>query len=154
MLFKGLHTDKRSTIRLFFNGAVKYMLLITSGFAETGTQGRQREKDLVDRAYRAGILILGPNTMGISNPHINFYCTGAVAKPRAGETTMISQSGNMGVQLLAFAEKHNIGIREFCGSGDEAMLTIEDYLEGLLRDPTTQTVMFYLESVKNGKRFF
>jgi acyl-CoA synthetase (NDP forming) len=92
--------------------------------------------------------------MGICNPHIHFYCTGFPAKPRAGSTTMVSQSGNMGVQLLAFAEQQGIGIRGFCGSGNEAMMCIEDYLDGLEVDTLTRTAVLYVESVKNGRRFF
>jgi acyl-CoA synthetase (NDP forming) len=133
---------------------IRNMLLITSGFGETGQAGKEMEAKLVHAAREAGVLILGPNTMGICNPHINFYCTGFPAKPKAGSTTMVSQSGNMGVQLLAFAEQQGIGIRGFCGSGNEAMMTIEDYLEGLEVDSLTRTVMLYVESVKNGRRFF
>ncbi|MEE9496494.1 MAG: acetate--CoA ligase family protein [Desulfobacterales bacterium] len=130
------------------------MLLITSGFGETGAAGKKLEAKLVRAAREAGILILGPNTMGICNPHINFYCTGFPAKPRAGSTTMVSQSGNMGVQLLAFAQQQGIGIRGFCGSGNEAMMCIEDYLDGLEVDTLTRTAVLYVESVKNGRRFF
>ena len=130
------------------------MLLITSGFGETGEDGKKMEDTLVRAARKAGILILGPNTMGICNPHVNFYCTGFSTKPKAGSTAMISQSGNMGVQLLAFAEQQGIGIRGFCGSGNEAMMSIEDYLDGLEVDTLTRTVMLYVESVKNGRRFF
>jgi acyl-CoA synthetase (NDP forming) len=67
---------------------------------------------------------------------------------------MVSQSGNMGVQLLAFAEQQGIGIRGFCGSGNEAMMCIEDYLDGLEVDTLTRTAILYVESVKNGRRFF
>jgi acyl-CoA synthetase (NDP forming) len=133
---------------------IKNMLLITSGFGETGQAGKKLEARLVKAARQAGILILGPNTMGICNPHIHFYCTGFPAKPRAGSTTMVSQSGNMGVQLLAFAEQQGIGIRGFCGSGNEAMMCIEDYLDGLEVDTLTRTAVLYVESVKNGRRFF
>ena len=133
---------------------VNNMLLITSGFGETGEDGKKMEINLVQAARKAGILILGPNTMGICNPHVNFYCTGFPAKPRAGSTAMVSQSGNMGVQLLAFAEQQGIGIRGFCGSGNEAMMTIEDYLDGLEVDTLTRTAILYVESVKNGRRFF
>ena len=133
---------------------ISNMLLITSGFGETGEEGKKLEAKLVKEARKAGILILGPNTMGICNPHINFYCTGFPAKPRAGSTAMVSQSGNMGVQLLAFAQQQGIGIRGFCGSGNEAMMCIEDYLDGLEIDDLTRTAVLYVESVKNGRRFF
>ena len=92
--------------------------------------------------------------MGICNPHINFYCTGTHVRPKPGSTSVVAQSGNMGNQLLAFAELQGIGIRGFCGSGNEGMITIEDYLDGFEVDPLTSTVMLYIESVKNGRRFF
>ena len=133
---------------------VKGILLITSGFREVGKQGAKLEKELVKTAYEAGILILGPNTMGICNPHISFYCSAVHAYPIPGSTALVSQSGNMGTQLLAFAEKQDIGIRAFSGSGNEAMVTIEDYMETFEIDDLTRTVVLYIESIKDGSRFF
>jgi len=138
----------------FKEKGIKNMLLITSGFGETGKEGRALEKELVESARKAGIFILGPNTMGICNPHIDFHCIGAPVRPLAGSTAVVAQSGNLGVQLLAFAEEQAIGVRGFCGSGNEAMITIEDYIEGFEEDTLTETVMLYVESVKNGRRFF
>lgn len=138
----------------FQKKGIRKMLLITSGFSETGSEGRRREEDLVRMAREAGILILGPNTMGIVNPHIHFYCTGSHIHPKAGSTSLLAQSGNLGTQLLAFADDEGIGIRSFCGSGNEAMVTIEDYLEGFIADDRTETVLMYLESIKDGRRFF
>jgi acyl-CoA synthetase (NDP forming) len=138
----------------FKKKGIRNMLLITSGFAETGKDGRRLEEKLVKAAREAGVLVLGPNTMGICNPHNNLYCTGSPVMPRPGSTAMVAQSGNMGIQLLAFAEQQGIGIRAFCGSGNEAMMTIEDYLDGFEVDDLTRTVILYVESVKNGRRFF
>jgi acyl-CoA synthetase (NDP forming) len=133
---------------------INRMLLIASGFSEIGEDGRAIEQQLIRQARAAGIYIIGPNTMGIINPHVDFYCTGTHVRPQAGSTSVLAQSGNMGNQLLAFAEMQRIGIRGFCGSGNEAMITIEDYLDAFEVDPLTKTVMLYIESVKNGRRFF
>jgi acyl-CoA synthetase (NDP forming) len=133
---------------------VKAMLLITSGFRETGDAGARLEEDLVREAEKAGILIFGPNTMGICNPHINFFCSGVHVYPLAGSTSLVCQSGNMGTQLLAFAEQQDIGIRAFSGSGNEAMVTMEDYLEAFEIDDLTRIVVLYIESIKDGSRFF
>jgi len=133
---------------------IRYMLLISSGFSETGSKGRELEKELVQAATEAGIVVLGPNTMGICNPHENFYCTGTPCWPKAGSIGLVSQSGNLGTQLLAFAQMEGIGIRAFSGSGNEAMITIEDYLHGFEFDQMTKTVVLYIESIKDGRRFF
>ncbi|MFH1136471.1 MAG: acetate--CoA ligase family protein [Pseudomonadota bacterium] len=133
---------------------IKNIILITSGFAETGPEGRLLEEKLTAKARERDLLILGPNTMGICNPHHKFHCIGSHVRPKAGPTAFVSQSGNMGVQLLAFAEQQGIGIRAFGGSGNEAMLTIEDTLDAFEFDRLTTTVLLYIESVKNGRRFF
>jgi acyl-CoA synthetase (NDP forming) len=133
---------------------IRNVVLITSGFGETGTDGKTLERHLAQIARDAKMLILGPNTMGICNPHIHFFCTGASVHPLAGSTAVVAQSGNIGTQLLAFAEEQGIGIRAFSGSGNEAMITIEDYMEGFEVDELTRTVILYVESVKQGRRFF
>ncbi len=132
---------------------IKSMVLITSGFGETGPAGKALELEVVEKAQQAGILIIGPNTMGIVNPHIKFYCTGSMVRPDPGGITVVAQSGNMAAQLLQFAERQGIEIRAFCGSGNEAMITIEDYMEGFEIDDLTDIVMLYVESVKDGRRF-
>ncbi|RLB87259.1 MAG: CoA-binding protein, partial [Deltaproteobacteria bacterium] len=133
---------------------VRGMLLITSGFKEVGLEGETLENDLMEKAGKANILVLGPNTMGICNPHADFFCCAANAYPLPGSTALVCQSGNMGTQLLAFAEQQDIGIRAFSGSGNEAMVTIEDYMEAFEIDELTRTVVLYIESVKDGGRFF
>ncbi len=133
---------------------IKAMLLITSGFKETGDKGALLEKEIVAKAAKAGIIVLGPNTMGIANPHINLFCYGSMVTPLPGSTALVCQSGNLGIQLLAFAEQQEIGIRAFSGSGNEAMVTIEDYMEAFETDDLTKTVVLYIESIKQGKRFF
>ncbi|MCF8044391.1 MAG: acetate--CoA ligase family protein [Desulfarculaceae bacterium] len=132
---------------------IKGMLVITSGFREIGAEGARLEEELVKEAHAAGILVLGPNTMGICNPHINLFCTGTKVQPTAGSTALVCQSGNLGTQLLVFAEQQGIGIRAFSGSGNEAMVTIEDYMEAFENDDETRTVVLYIESVKDGRRF-
>jgi acyl-CoA synthetase (NDP forming) len=133
---------------------IRYLLLITSGFAETGTKGRRLQEELVALAHQEGLIILGPNTMGISNPHLNLHCTGSPVRPKPGGTAVVAQSGNMGVQMLGFAEEQGIGIRGFCGSGNEAMVTVEDFLDGFAIDDVTRIVILYVEGVRDGRRFF
>jgi acyl-CoA synthetase (NDP forming) len=134
--------------------AIRYMVLVTSGFSEAGAEGKALEVELIAAAREAGILILGPNTMGIANPHIQLYATSATVTPLPGDSVVVAQSGNMGSQLLMFAEQQGIGIRGFSGSGNEAMITMSDYLEGFEVDDQTRTVLIYVEGFKNGRRFF
>ena len=133
---------------------IKHVLLISAGFGEIGGEGKALEAELVRQAREAGIILIGPNTMGICNPHISFYCTGGHIRPQAGGTALVSQSGNMGMQLLGFADKEGIGIRAFTGTGNEAMLTIEDCIDGLEYDELSTSIVLYVESAKDGRRFY
>lgn len=133
---------------------IERVLLITSGFGETGPEGKELEKELVAAAKKAGILLFGPNTMGILNPHTKAFMTGVHVRVEPGSTTLVSQSGNMGVQLLEFAASQGLGIRAFGGSGNEAMISVEDFMEGFEVDEKTSTVLLYVESAKDGRRFY
>lgn len=133
---------------------IRHVLLITSGFGETGSEGKELEADLVTKAKELGILLFGPNTMGLLNPHMNLSLIGVTVGAKPGDTALVSQSGNMGVQLLEFAASQGLGIRAFAGSGNEACVTVEDFMEGFEVDELTRTVLLYLESVKDGRRFF
>ena len=133
---------------------IKSVLLVTSGFSDAGKKGLRLEERLVEKAREAGITILGPNTMGICNPHENLFCLYQHVRPKPGSTALVAQSGNLGTQLLMFAESEGIGIRAFIGSGNEAMITIEDYMEFFETDDLTKTVVLYVESPKDGRRFF
>jgi len=142
-----------SLIPQFKEKGINNVLIITSGFSEVGSEGKILEEELVKKAREAGIVIVGPNTMGICNPYISFYCIGSHVRPPAGGTSLLAQSGNLGTQLLAFSAKEDIGIRAYCGSGNEAMLTIEDYMDGFEVDEKTKNIVLYIESIKNGQRF-
>ncbi len=137
----------------FEKKGIKHMLLISAGFGEAGQVGQALESELLEAARKADLLILGPNTMGICNPHEDFYGLGSPVDAKAGGTAVVTQSGNMGVQLLGFAEQEAIGIRAFSGSGNESMITIEDYLNAFEHDDVTRIVMLYIEGIKDGRRF-
>lgn len=133
---------------------IRRVIVVSSGFSEVGDEGRALEQQLVAEARKNDLLILGPNTMGIINPHLKIYCTPIFVRPQSGGTSFVAQSGNLGAQLLGFAQQQGIGIRAFAGSGNEAMISIEDALDAFGQDQQTKAVLLYLESVKNGRRFF
>lgn len=133
---------------------VKGVVLITSGFSETDEHGKRLERDIVAICRRRDLVLIGPNTMGIICPYANLFATGGThARPRQGTVAFVSQSGNLGNQLIHWAEQQGIGVSLFVGSGNEAMITCTDYLEYLGHDSHTSIIVVYLESVKEGRSF-
>jgi acyl-CoA synthetase (NDP forming) len=132
---------------------IKGVVLITSGFSETDEAGKRLERHVVDISRKMGLTLLGPNTMGIICPYAGLFATGVHARPRKGSVAFISQSGNLGNQLIHFADQQGIGISLFVGSGNEGMISCADYLEYLERDENTGIIILYMESVGEGRQF-
>jgi len=132
---------------------VKAVVLITSGFRETDEAGKRLEKHIADICRKKNLALVGPNTMGIISPYACLFATGTHTRPRKGSVAFVSQSGNLGNQLIHWAAQQGIGVSLFVGSGNEATLTCTDYLEYLENDPKTSIIILYLESVRDGKHF-
>ena len=133
--------------------SVKGVVVVTSGFSETGRAGRAVEARLVSLCRERNLVLVGPNTMGMICPYADLFATGAHIRPRKGPVAFISQSGNLGVQLIHWAEQQGVGVSLFVGSGNEAMISCVDYMEYLEQDPRTRIIILYLETVRNGRSF-
>ncbi|MDP8224675.1 MAG: CoA-binding protein [Candidatus Lernaella stagnicola] len=132
---------------------VKNVVVVTSGFSETGAEGAALEKELVGIAREAGIRLLGPNTMGMISTRQKLCMTGSVSTPPSGGISMISQSGNLGAQVMLWAQEQGVGVNKFFGSGNEADLTATELLAYLGHDESTTAVLVYLEGIEDGQLF-
>jgi acetyltransferase len=134
---------------------LKAAIIITSGFAETGQEGRKLQNDLVDIIQKGGMSVVGPNCEGIFNANDNVNLTFAPKHPPKGGISFISQSGALGANtMFRWAAERQVGFSKFSSSGNEADLSSADYLEYLSQDPATKVAMIYLEGVKDGRKFF
>lgn len=131
---------------------IKGAVIITAGFAETGEEGVQLEKEMVEIAREGGIRFVGPNGMGIWSAagHLSLCFHQA---PKSGSTAFVSQSGTFGVAMAQVANQKGYGLSKFISIGNQADLEATDYIEYLADDEETKVIIFYLEGVKDGKRF-
>jgi len=129
------------------------LVVISAGFSETGPEGRALEDRLVARANELKVRIIGPNCMGICSPPSRLYAMGAPVQPPPGNISFLSQSGNLGVQLLGWADRTGLGIARFINSGNEAQTTCDKVLEFYGADPLTKVIILYLEGIDHGERF-
>ncbi len=132
---------------------IRNAVVVSSNFGEVGEEGMRLERHLAEVASQAGITIVGPNTMGIYSKTSNLCCLGAPVFPLKGGVGFISQSGNLGVQLMTWGYRKGVGFSRFVGSGNAANTDISDWLEYLGDDPETDTVILYIEGIKDGRRF-
>jgi acyl-CoA synthetase (NDP forming) len=132
---------------------VKGVVVISSGFSETDAAGKELEKRIVSLCLERNLLLVGPNTMGIISTGSRLFATGAPIRPRKGAVAFVSQSGNLGVQLVHRAEQQGVGVSLFVGSGNEAMISCVDYMEYLEKHPHTRIIILYLETVRKARSF-
>jgi acyl-CoA synthetase (NDP forming) len=141
------------SIKMTIENDIKAAAIITAGFGEVKTEERQNEnKELVKIADKGGLIFVGPNSMGFyssedkSSPiHLGF----GFMIPRPGNISIVSQSGTMGTILCNGLQT----IRYFVSSGNEASLTLEDYLQYYAQDEETKIIALFAEGLRAGRRF-
>ena len=135
---------------------VKGLVVITAGFAEVGGDGVERERRLVEVVRRYGMRMVGPNCMGVLNSATEFSmnATFAPTMPPYGPVGFISQSGAMGLSILDYAEELGIGIHQFVSVGNNADVSGNDLLMDWADDAEIRTILMYLESFGDARRFF
>ncbi len=134
---------------------IRAAVVIAAGFAETGDRGAALQRDLARAADAGGVTLVGPNCMGVLCTGSRLTAVGFVSlHPACGGLSVVSQSGNIGTQLLMSAERRGVGIQKFVSSGNQASTDANDFLAYLADDPATDAVFLYLEGAGDGRRFF
>jgi len=133
---------------------VKGVIIISAGFSEIGEHGADLEEVVVSRARKYGIRFLGPNCLGGMNVFKRLNATFTDEMVQLGPLSLISQSGALCTAAIHYAKEKNIGFSYFISVGDKADIDDADLLEYLNKDPNTKCIAIYLESLKNGRKFF
>ena len=129
-------------------------VVVAAGFAEAGEAGAAAEAELVETARTSGVTLIGPNCMGLVATHSLLHAVGFLElQPQAGGLSIVSQSGNIGVQLVTRAERRGIGIDKYVSVGNQASTSALDVLDALGDDPQTAAALVYLEGIGDGRRF-
>ncbi len=132
---------------------VKVLVVITSGFAETGNV--EAEKRLVETARRYGMRILGPNIFGVAYTPIRLNATFGPGNLREGNIAFITQSGALGIALMGWTVMEELGLSAVVSMGNMADIDVVEVSEYLADDPHTRVITIYLEGLKpgTGRRF-
>lgn len=132
---------------------VKSVVVVASGFGETGEEGRAVQRAMVDTARAAGMRLYGPNTQGLAN-----FGTGALAgfstmfvevPPADGPVGIVSQSGGMSAMAYGLLRGRGLGVRHVHATGNEADITVSDLAWAVAHDPDVKLLLLYLENIAN-----
>ncbi|MFZ1984208.1 MAG: CoA-binding protein [Desulfatitalea sp.] len=132
---------------------IRHAIVVSGGFKEVGSTGVALEQELVAVARRYGIRFLGPNCLGVVNPHHLFNVTFAAFEGRPGFIGLASQSGSLLTQMFRYLEQFQIGFSTGISVGNEATVDIVDCMEYLAACPHTRVIGLYIESIRRGRAF-
>ncbi|OGS43709.1 MAG: hypothetical protein A3K76_04670 [Euryarchaeota archaeon RBG_13_57_23] len=132
---------------------VKGVIVISSGFAETGEKGRLLEEEILQIARKGNMRLIGPNTLGYKDPIDNLDAAFVFGMPRPGEIALISQSGALCIGMVYYANGEYIGLSRVISIGNKADVDDADLIDYLDQDPATKVIAMYIEGIKDGKKF-
>ena len=134
---------------------VRAVVVITAGFAEIGAEGRELQRQLVDKVRGHGMRMIGPNCLGLLNtdPAVRLNASFAPDFPPPGRIAFSSQSGALGLAIISLARQRGLGLSKFVSVGNKADVSGNDLLQYWEQDGQTDVILLYLESFGNPRRF-
>ena len=132
---------------------VRALVVISAGFAEVGSEGAERQEQLLALVRSHGARLIGPNCLGIAVAGPRLNATFAARSAPSGNIGFSSQSGALGLALLEAADARGLGLSAFVSIGNKADVSSNDLLEWWEDDEATGVVLLYVESFGNPRRF-
>ena len=131
------------------------LVVVSSGFAESGDEGRRRQRHLVGLARSYGLRLVGPNALGLVNtdPDHSLNASLSPLLPARGRAGFFCQSGALGVAILEKVDRRGLGLSSFVSAGNRADVSGNDLLQYWEEDEATEAVLLYLESIGNPRKF-
>jgi acyl-CoA synthetase (NDP forming)/GNAT superfamily N-acetyltransferase len=135
------------------SAGVRSVVIVSGGFSEATSEGAQREAEVLERARRHGIRVVGPNSFGVANPALGLDATFGLGPIRSGSIAFASQSSGLAIALLAEIGRRNLGTSSFVSLGNKVDVSSNDLLSYWDSDDTTRVIALYLESFGNPRKF-
>ncbi|MCK4943978.1 MAG: CoA-binding protein, partial [Candidatus Aminicenantes bacterium] len=136
---------------------VKFTSIFSSGFAESGAEGKALQSQIADLAKKSGMGVCGPNCQGsvsLKDHAIGGFSASLSIKPLLyGPIGYVTQSGALGYSIFSLAQEAGVGFSYIASTGNEVDLHTLDFVEYMLEDNDTKMVISYLEGIKDGNQF-
>ena len=134
--------------------SVSNVLILSAGFREIGSAGVLIEEEVAKAAAKyPQMRIVGPNCLGILNPHRGLNASFARRLPKPGRTAFISQSGALCTAIMDWAIDEGLGFSAIASLGNAMDVDIGDMIDFLSTDPYTDSIVLYIESIRDARKF-
>ncbi len=127
------------------------LVAISAGLGESGAEGRARERKVVERVRKAGAVLLGPNCLGVFDAGSQLDLSSDELP--TGPIGLVSQSGNLGLEVGLLAQDVGLGFSRFVSLGNQADLEAAELVEALAAHDPTRLIALYLEDFRDGRAF-
>lgn len=124
---------------------------ITAGFAELGADGAARQRAIVARVRQAGAVLVGPNCLGLVDNTSQVYLSSD--RFTDGSVSLLSQSGNLALELELRFTAHHLGFARFVSLGNQADVSLVDLIDDCARHEPTSAIAVYVEDFADGRAF-
>lgn len=131
---------------------IRGAVIISGGFAESGPEGEELQKQLIAAAQQYKVRVVGPNCQGVNNPHYNI-CASWPLLTQKGRMAVVSQSGTVGAALMDWACQEELGVSSFVSMGNRSDVDEADLIGFFGQDENTQAIAVYIEGVKDAPKF-
>lgn len=132
---------------------VSGLVIISAGFSEIGKNGKKMSEIILDKARNYGMRIVGPNCLGFIRPSLNLNASFAGKMALPGNLAFISQSGALCASILDWSVKNNVGFSHFVSIGESLDISFHDLIDYFGNDPQTDSILMYMESIKDARKF-
>ena len=129
------------------------IVVVASGFKESGRQGKALEDELTEICRKGGVRLLGPNCLGVINTAIKLNASFSKRIPQPGCLSIFSQSGALCTAMMDIADERELGVSMAVSIGNKADITEVDALLALAHDEETRVIVGYLEDISDGDKF-
>ncbi len=146
---KTVHDIVKECVEKEVGGAI----VISAGGREIGREGKEIEERIRETAYAGGLRIVGPNCLGIIRPEVRLNASFASEMPEAGDLAFVSQSGAICTAILDLAFREHIGFSHFVSIGSMLDVDFGDLVDYLGNDPSAKSILLYIESLTNFRKF-
>ena len=136
---------------------VAAVVVLSAGFAETGSEGAALQAEAVAAARAGGVRLVGPNCFGVQNADLPLNASIAAGPPRGGGgggVSIVTQSGSYGMAVHALGQDEGLRVAKVFAAGNKADITDAELLAYLRQDPDTSVICLLLESITDARGFF
>ncbi len=126
------------------------IIILTSGFRESGEEGKVLEEKIVDYCVKRRVRVVGPNCLGVMNTATALNCSFLAELPPAGNVAILSQSGALCSVLIDLVVDNYLGVSRVISMGNKGDVSGVDVLRSLAKDTSTEVIVGYIEDISSG----